>query len=48
MKVRALISVAIIEPVTAHQGSDFPPKKEVLNGRLLPERRSPKTVVKTI
>ena len=28
MNVSALISVAIIEPLTAHQGSDLPPRKK--------------------
>jgi len=39
MKVSALISVAIIEPLTAHQGIVRPPRKKSFTVAAFPARR---------
>jgi hypothetical protein len=48
MKVSALISVATIEPQTAHHGSDFPPRKKSRTVAALPAIRWPIQVVSSM
>lgn len=45
-KVTALISVAMMEPVTAGQGSLRPPRKKSRMVACLPASRAPSAVVK--